>query len=101
MVASDVRSRFTTYNGLFGRDVITSDGVKVGWFDQVVFSSFKDHSYMLVKTGALGGLTGTDALYVPQRAVDKISESKVVLKVSAHEIGEQGWSRAPQGVQRW
>jgi hypothetical protein len=101
MVAGDVRNRFTSYNSLYHRDVVTSDGVKVGYFDQVVFSSFKDNPYMLVKTGPLGGLTGTDALYIPERAVDKIANDKVTLKTSAHEIGEQGWARAPQGVQRW
>lgn len=101
MVASDVRNRFTAYNSLFYRDVVTADGVKVGWFDQVVFSSFKENPYMLVKTGSLGNLTGTDALYIPEGEVDSIAHDKVTLKTTAHAIGEQGWSRAPQGVQRW
>jgi sporulation protein YlmC with PRC-barrel domain len=101
-VATTVKARTPyEYNRLYGRPVFSSDGVKLGTVDQFVFSSFKEAPYMLVRTGPLGAITGTDALYVPEAYIKSIDD-QVVLQPTKDEIRHHfSWARAPQGVQRW
>jgi hypothetical protein len=101
IMVGDVRSRFTRYNNLFGRNVYSADGQKIGMFDQVVFSSFRETPYLLVKTGPLGRLFYTDALYIPEAALEKVSDDAVIVKMTMHEIQESGLGNAPLGVDRW
>jgi hypothetical protein len=100
-VATDICRTFTGYNGLFGRDVFSADGKKIGMFDQVVFSSFKEAPYLLVKTGPLGRLFYSDALYIPESELNKVTDKGVTMKRTLHELQESGYIKAPQGVDRW
>ena len=84
------------YNRLYGQNVVSSDGIKIGTVDQFVFSSFKEAPYMLVRTGPLGSLTGTDALYVPEAYIKSI-DGQVVLSPTKDDIRHHhSWARAPR-----
>jgi sporulation protein YlmC with PRC-barrel domain len=85
------------YSRLYGRDVITSDGIKIGHVDQFVFSSFKDAPYLLVRTGPYGRLTGTDALYIPEAAIKSIAETVVLEPTKDHLRHDTRWAAAPPG----
>lgn len=89
------------YNKLYGRDVITADGIKIGHVDQFVFSAFKTAPYMLVRTGPYGGITGTDALYIPEAAIKSISDTVVLEPTKDHLRHETRWAAAPYGTPRW
>ena len=88
------------YNKLYGRDVITSDGIKIGHVDQFVFSSFKEAPYMLVRTGPFGCLTGTDALYIPEEAIKSVGDTVVLEPTKDHLRHETRWAAAPLGTHR-
>jgi hypothetical protein len=97
----EVRSRFTQYNNLWGRKVVGAAGLKLGTFDQVVWSTFKKEPYLLVRTGPLGAMFHADALYIPAKYVDTIKEDEIRLTITREELGALNPWSTPEGVDRW
>jgi hypothetical protein len=97
----EVRKRFTQYNNLWGRKVVGAAGIKLGTFDQVVWSTFKKEPYLLVRTGPLGAMYHADALYIPAKYVERITDEEIRLKITKDELGELNPWSTPEGVDRW
>ena len=56
---------------------------------------------MLVRTGPFGGLTGTDALYIPEEAIKSVGDTVVLEPTKEHLRHETRWATAPLGTHRW
>ena len=99
----EVPNEIRGYNRHYGENVFTSDGVKIGTFDQVIYAGDPRErmTYFLVRTGPLASLFDADALYVPASAVEQMGEDRITLKTTKHAVGEHGWSRAPLGANLW
>ncbi len=96
----EVPSEIRDYNRHYGEDVYTSDGVKIGTFDQVIYGGDPGErmTYFLVRTGPLASRFDADALYIPESAVEKLGEDRVTLKTTVHALREHGWDTAPLGA---
>jgi sporulation protein YlmC with PRC-barrel domain len=98
----EVPPEIKDYNRHYGEDVYTSDGVKLGTFDQVIYGGDPGErmTYFLVRTGPLAGRFDADALYIPASAVENLGKDRVTLKTTVHAIGEHGWDSPPLGADR-
>lgn len=76
-------------------------GLKLGTFNLVVRSTVKKEPYLLVRTGPLGTMFHADALYLPAKYVDRITEDEIRFTITKDKLGELNPLEHPEGVDRW
>jgi hypothetical protein len=92
------------YEGLADKEVVTSDGEKIGRVTAVLHpvgegaTVVGDHC-LAVMPSVLRNLLGADVAYVPERAILDVDAEKVILNVSADCLADQGWGSRPEGTE--
>jgi hypothetical protein len=84
-----------------GKDVFSRDGEKVGsvnevWHPEAEFpTSFGQH-YFLVDPGLLKAwFGGYDTVYLPERAIERVNQDRIVVNLTKEQIKHAGWTTEP------
>ncbi len=94
------------YDALKGRDVVSSDGQKVGTIDaifhpnQAISAAIGNH-YFLVKPGTLQNLFGAEEVYVPETAITEVTPQQIQLAFPKDQLQSQGWTTKPAGLESY
>jgi hypothetical protein len=95
------------YDRLHGYDVVGPDGLIIGTIDQVMHpldegeSVARGRHFFVVKVErGLMGVLHTDDLYVPEEAVESVSDHRVVLETTRERLPDRHWSTPPTAYRR-
>ena len=95
------------YDRLHGYDVVGPDGLIIGTIDQVMHpldegeSVARDRHFFVVKVErGLMGVLHTDDLYVPEEAVESVSDHRVVLETTREQLPDRHWRTPPTAYRR-
>ena len=95
------------YGVMPGKDVSSRDGEKVGTIKEVrhpetEFPRSRGQHFFLLDPGVLRDwFGGFDKVYLPESAIDSVTEDRVVLNLIKDQIKQAGCTETPAGWDRY
>ncbi|HEV2108303.1 MAG TPA: PRC-barrel domain-containing protein [Thermomicrobiales bacterium] len=92
------------YDALKGRDVVSSDGQKVGTIEAIFHPNqdlavARGNHYFLVKPGMVQNLFGGEEVYVPETALTEVTPEQIQLAYPKDQLQSQAWTTKPAGLE--
>lgn len=98
---------FTDYDVLTNKDVYSSDGEKVGTVKRVYhpegdFAASRGRHFFLLDPGLMKEwFGGFSDVYLPESAIEAVSEDRVTVSYTKGQIKNQGWTAKPADFDRY
>ncbi|HEY7031076.1 MAG TPA: PRC-barrel domain-containing protein [Thermomicrobiales bacterium] len=95
------------YDLLTGKDVYSADGEKVGTVKGVYhpagdFPTTRGRHFFLLDPGLLKDwFGGFDKVYLPESAIENVTQDRVTVSFAKDQIKNQGWTTKPAGLDRY